>query len=427
MLLRFSVANHLSIAKRQELSLVATKLKGPEAGLKHIPGTRDLQALPSALIYGANASGKTNFVDAFSFLRAAVLLSHTKGNPEGGVPRRSFALDPETEALPTAVEVDFVVDDTRYVYGFECDDNSFLSEWLYSFPEGKRRKLFERRSDSVEFGQHMRGSKKALVDFMRSNSLFISTATQNDHEDLSKIASFFRSVHISRNVAVSKHLINNTFKKNQIDPRTIKFLKELDAGIAGYRQKDVVLPESLKKLTEELTLIARKHIGDVAVPDDDISEREKDVLIELSHPGSDGKEHFFRLEHESSGTRRLLLIMNSVFRALDQGSLVIIDELDASLHTHAGEQILKMFSDPEINQRGAQLVATTHDTNILNCKFLRRDEIWFCEKDMGGASHVFSLSDIKSRASDNFEQGYLEGRYGAIPFSGSLRALFKGL
>jgi len=117
--------------------------------------------------------------------------------------------------------------------------------------------------------------------------------------------------------------------------------------------------------------------------------------------------------------------MNMVFKALDEGSLVIIDELGANLHTHAAEQILRLFSRADINRNGAQLIATTHDTNLLNCAYLRRDQIWFCEKDRVGASHLFPLSDIKSRQTDNFQQGYLEGRYGAIPFSGDMASLFQ--
>jgi len=425
MLLRLSASNLLSIAKTQELSLVASKLKGPEKALRPIPGT-DLFALPSAVIYGANASGKTNFVKAFRFMRSAILESHRRGHPEGGVPRVPFALDEEMSRTPSAVEAEFVVDGTRFQYGFECDDDRFTSEWLFSYPEGKRRRLFERSGSEVEFGAHFRGPKKILVDLMRPNSLFISTATQNDHEELTRIASFFRRTKYSSNIAVAKELINNTFKKDQIDERAIAFLTAIGTGINGYRQMDVEVPENVKAMAKEFVNIARKHMGEAAgFLDDGPPDRSKDVVLEFSHAGAGGETFFFGLERESSGTRRLILLMNMVFKALDEGSLVIIDELDASLHTSAAEQILSLFSRPEINRNGAQLIATTHDTNLLNCACLRRDQIWFCEKDTEGASHIFPLSDIKSRQSDNFEQGYLEGRYGAIPFSGDMTSLFE--
>jgi len=427
MLLRLNVQNYRSIAKKQEFSFVATNLKGPQSNLAPIPGTGELKALPCALIYGANASGKTNFVNAFRFMKGAVLFSHRQANPEGGVPRIAFALDENIGSSPTFLEADFVVENVRYQYGFECDDDRFLTEWLYSFPEGKRRKLFERKDNSVDFGPHLRGPKRALVEFMRPNSLFISTATQNDHENLSKIVMFFKSAKLSTSVSVAKQMINSTFRKNQIDPRTISFLNSIGAGIVNYRQTDVIVPDDIKSFMKEMMLLAKKHMADMPELDEDLSQQEKQVAIELAHLGSNEKEYFFGLEMESAGTRRLLLIMSLVFKALDKGSVIFIDELDASLHTHAVEQILFMFVDPEINKKGAQLIATTHDTNILTSKILRRDQIWFCEKDSGGASHIFALSDIKSRPSDNFEQGYLEGRYGAIPFAGNLKALFKDL
>ncbi|WP_277971392.1 AAA family ATPase [Sphingomonas echinoides] len=424
MLLRFSARNYLSIAEVEEISLVASNLKGPECSLVPIPGT-DFSLLPSAIIYGANASGKTNCLKAFSFLRSAVLESHARGNPEGGVPRKSFKLDPAKDSEVTSLEVEFLVDNVRFQYGFECNDDAFTAEWLYAYPEGKRRRLFERTGSQVEFGSHFKGPKKILVDLMRDNSLFISTATQNDHEELSKIVSFFRRARFSMNVAVAKELINNTFKKDQVDPRTIEFLKSIGTGITGFRQTNVEIPESVRMMVKEFTAIARKHVGEVVGIDDDRSDRSSDVAIEFAHAGVSGEECYFGLERESSGTRRLVLMMNTVFKALDEGNLVMIDELDASLHTFAAAQIIELFQNPEINKKGAQLIATTHDTNLLNLSKLRRDQIWFCEKDDVGKSHIFALADMKSRPTDNFEQGYLEGRYGAIPYSGDLVSLFE--
>lgn len=424
MLLRMSASNYLSIASHQELSLVATKLKGPDVALFPIAGT-DLEALPGVVLYGANASGKTNFVKALNWMRAAIMQSHTRGNPEGGVPRIPFALDPSFDGKPTEMEADFLVDGVRFQYGFACDDERYLSEWLYSYPEGKRRKLFERSDGHVEFGQFFKGPKKVLVDLMRPNSLFISTATQNDHEELGRIVRFFRRCKYSSTVSVAKDLINNTFKKDQIDPRTITFLTAIGTGVTGYRQSDIEIPDVIKNVMKEFADIAKKHLGEANFSDDGTVDREKDVMIELAHRGVGGEDCYLGLERESSGTRRLILIMNLVFKALDHGSVVIIDELDASLHTHAAEQVLKLFADPEINRHGSQLIATTHDTNLLNSECLRRDQIWFCEKDGEGATHLFPLSEIKSRQTDNFERGYLEGRYGAIPCSAELSVLFR--
>jgi AAA15 family ATPase/GTPase len=424
MLLRMAVSNFRSIAERQELSFVATSLKGPEDGLLDVPAS-DLKALPGAVIYGANASGKSNFLKAFDFMRSSILFSHRQGNPEGGVPRVAFGLDAELGSTPTSLEADFVVEGTRYQYGFECDSDRFLSEWLYSYPEGKRRKLFERNGSDVEFGQFLTGQKKILVSLMRPNSLFISTATQNGHETLSKIVSFFRLIRHVDDTSTTKEYLNTSFRVNEFDLRAIKFLKNCGTGIVNYRKKDVDIRDIDRTIRTDMMAVIKKNFGNVEAVDKANLLTEKDVEIELAHRGVDGSEHFLGLDSESSGTRRLLLMLSPIFRALDDGSVVMVDELNANLHTHVAEQILLMFADKNINKHGAQLISTTHDTNLLNCKGLRRDQIWFCQKDEIGATHLFPLSDIKSRPTDNFEQGYLEGRYGAIPYAGDLRSLFS--
>jgi AAA15 family ATPase/GTPase len=143
-------------------------------------------------------------------------------------------------------------------------------------------------------------------------------------------------------------------------------------------------------------------------------------VIQLAHKGRDGSVVFLDLDSESAGTRRLLMLLGGVFSALDQGAPLLVDELDASLHTQACEAVLRLFCSPETNPLGAQIIATTHDTNLLRSPVLRRDQIWFTEKDAEGATHLYPLTDIRTRKGDNFEKGYLQGRYGAIPFAGQI-------
>lgn len=421
MLLRFEAGNHLSISEIQELSLVATKLKGDERGLISIPGSDSLKALPVALIYGANASGKTNLVKALTFMRSAILYSHSRGAPTGGVSRSPFALDDESESAPAHFEAEFVAGSSRYIFGFTCDSENFLTEWLYSYPEGKRRKLYERRGKEVSFGQTMAGPKKSLVDFMRGNSLFISTATQNDHEELSNVVKFFDDIEYNGSVSVSSAAITDTFKESQIDPRAIWFLESTGTGVVGIEKSEKDVPDEIRKMSAEFIAIFKKHLGEDFSSDPE--PRGKDVEIQLIHQGLDNR-YALPLRSESAGTRRLLLLMSKVFKSLDSGTLLVIDELDASLHTLVSEQILELFTDKSFNAKGAQLIATTHDTNVLACDNLRRDQIWFCEKDEAGSSHIYSLADFKVRSNDRFEKGYLEGRFGAIPFAGGLN-IFK--
>lgn len=423
MLLRFSVRNYLSFKDEQELSLLEERVVGPSVATTPVPKHTETDVLPAALIYGANASGKSNLLKAFRFYRNAILRSHTHADPEGGVPRVGFRLTPHPENLATELEADFVVEGVRHTYGFKCNDESFFEEWLFSFPEGKRRKLFERSGDDVEFGSYMTGQKKNLVPFMRSNSLFISTATQNDHPELSGIVRWFRSCLYSDHFQVSEQTIQNAFKKGSLDKRVIKFMEFVGTGVTGFRESSIETPEEVRNLAKEFVELARKRLGNEAIQDASDFSRDG-VSIELSHRGEDEQNYFLELSRESSGTRRLLMMMRDIFRALDSGSLVMVDELDASLHTRACEEIVRLFQNKETNPHGAQLVATTHDTNLLSSKVIRRDQIWFCERDGGGASTIYPLSDMKSRPNDNFEKGYLQGRYGAVPFSGDIREVF---
>lgn len=412
MLLRFSVANFLSVLDDQEISLVAGKLKAsPDALRFEIAG---LSVLPSALIYGPNASGKSNIIAAMSFLRSAILRSHTRGNPEGGVPRYPFALNSTAQERPSSLEADFLVEGIRYQFGFEANDDRFTKEWLFSFPEGKRRKLYERNDQEISFGPSMKGPKKLLSDFMRPNSLFISTATQNDHEELSSIRKFFADIKISRSISVGGHTINDALSNSEIDERTIAFLGKVGTGITGYRKQSEEIPDSARAMINDLTALVKRHIAEQGneIEIEVKNGSERNTSVELAHQTYSGDPCYLNLDRESAGTRRLILLLNDIFKTLDSGGIVIIDEVDASLHTFASEAILALFDDPEINVKGAQMIATVHDTNLLASPYLSRDQIWFTEKNTDGETELFSLAEIRSRPSDNFELGYLQGRYG---------------
>lgn len=422
MLLRFRVENYRSFLDQGELSLVATGLRGPEVPTSPVPQMSEAAVLPCAVIYGANASGKSNFLRAFNFFRNAILESHRRGAPEGGVPRVPFRLGKAVEDS-TSFEADFVAGDVRYTYGFACNDDSFTEEWLYSFPEGKKRTLFERVAQSVNFGTKFMGPKKAIVEFMRDNSLFVSTATQNDHPELSGIVSFFRSCLSNTQMSVNDYTVSKTFKKGEVDDRIIKFLGFVGTGVVDFRSEDIIMPDEVKGFQEELNALVRKRLGGGKFNARTRVE-EKSVSIELGHRGFGDETYYLEIDDESTGTRRLLVLMSAVFKALDNGVPIFIDELDASLHTLASEEIIKLFQNKKINKHGAQIIFTTHDTNLLSSAHLRRDQIWFCERADNGSSEIYSLAEIKSRHDDNFERGYLEGRYGGIPYSGDIELLF---
>ena len=414
MLLRFGVSNHLSIRDPQELSFTASSLKDRRDGLIDCPAVPNGSIVPAAVVYGANASGKTNLLGAFMAMRAMVLQSHSQGEPGGGVPRHPFALDADDSNMPSRFDIDFVIEGVRHHYGFEASGTAFVAEWLYSFPKAHRRMLFEREGEEFEFGRGLSGPNKTIAGLTRPNSLYVSAAAQNHHEHLLKIFSYFRSVRRVDEVDILSASPPAQQLWQEPDRRVIEFLARADTGIIDYRRKELDVPEELRAFHQAITAVAKKVLDASLRIEPRIEE--KQVVIELAHRARDGNSVYFDLSLESAGTRRLLVVLGLAFRALDEGAPIFIDELSASLHTHASEAVLELFCSPETNPKGAQLVATTHDTNLMNSPALRRDQLWFTSKDTSGATQLNPLTDIRTRRGDNFEKGYLQGRFGAVPF-----------
>lgn len=412
MLLRFGVSNHLSIRDFQELSFVASSLKDPGEGLIACAAAPGGFVVPAVAIYGANASGKSNFGHAMGTMRGMVLESQTRWKPDGGVPHHPFALDPACSEAPSRFEIDFAVDGVRHHYGFESSDAAFKSEWLYVFPKSYRRLLFERNGDEFHFGRALKGENAAIARLTRPNSLYLSAAAQNGHAVLSGIFDYFTSIHGVGGVAVDDPMASMLFAKHDPDRRTIKFLQQMDTGVTGYRRQEMRIHEEGGEIQESLLDLMKKAGGARS----DLAEwLSNPVVLELEHRGRDDEPVYFSLGLESAGTRRLLMTLGPAFQALDDGNLLFIDELDASLHTRAAEAVLNLFCSPAINPKGAQVIATIHDTNLLNAPALRRDQVWFVDKDSGGATRLYPLTDIRTRKGDNVERGYLQGRYGAAP------------
>jgi uncharacterized protein len=415
MLLRLGIENFLSLRDSQAISLIPSALADDQKGLIRCPAAGG-PLLPAAVIYGANASGKSNVVRALSFLRSAVLLSHSRGDQDTQIPREPFALDQKSAELPTRIDIDFVLEGIRYHYGFAATDKEFVEEWLTSFPTGRPQRLFKRENGRFTFSRKLKGRNKIISELTRANSLFLSAATQNDHEELSKISRYIGSLRTNDTIAIQKGTLAARFSDAEPDQRVIDFLRRVGTGVTDYRKEQRPLSDQTIALHRDIQQLFHKYVKDSLKDFDKSTE----VEFQLGHRGWDGKSVYLDLDRESAGTRRLLVLLSHSFRALDDGTLLVIDELDASLHTQACEGIVALFCTPATNLKGAQLIATTHDTNLLRSKYLRRDQIWFTEKDEEGATSLYPLSDIRTRKGDNIEKGYLQGRFGAVPYSGPI-------
>lgn len=429
MLLRFGVSNFRSIHVYQSISLVASALKdSPEQLIES--GTGRERVLPLLGLYGGNAAGKSNLLKAMYMFRSLILHSQTRGEPGGGVPREPFLLDPESEkpGSRSQYDCDFVLKGVRYHFGVATDSERVLEEWLYAYPEGHRQVWYHRNvseSPVFHFGKFLGGRNRAIESLTRTNSLFLSAAAQNNHERLGAIYAFFREQvrfpDISDAGGVLLH--GNLLEDGSIRGNVLEFLRQADTGISGIRIHEQERPEPVGKFAAELLSLMKKH--NLEVSEDPLSRNQKRRELQLAHQAADGREVPIKMEMESRGTRALLGMLGPVFIALRDGSTLFIDELTTSVHTLLAKALLQLFASKQSNPRGAQLIFTTHDTNLLSAGVLRRDSIWFAEKDQVGATTLFPLTDIETRNKDNLERGYLEGRFGAIPFVGNMAALLS--
>ncbi len=429
MLLRFSLENHLSINKEQELSMIAASLKGDGGMLIRTPAIPKEYLLASAIIYGPNASGKSNFIDGLSLMREAVLYSQSRWEVGSGVHSFPFLLEAGRNEYPSKFEVDFVSEGVRFTYGFVTGKDKFIEEWLYSYPEGRLRTLFTRTNTSeYKFGSGLTGQKNAVKDLVRDNSLFLSAAIQNNFKSLSPVFEFFKSLIFRNSISSPPQAIYSEFKGKKFDNRVMSFLKSIGTGIDGYTEIENKRSEEFVRDSREfMDFLYRKSDKRDEIVKELSEGLDKEYKIEFSHKTLNGQSVFLDVARESTGTRRLIPLLVSVFDALDNGLILIVDEFDASLHTQICDLIVALFNNKDINENNAQLIATTHDTNLLCSSNLRRDQIWLVEKDEYGASELYSLAEIKTRDTDNFEKGYLQGRYGAIPFSASINNILEKL
>ncbi len=416
MLIEFRVENYRSLRDEQALTLEAGRIgESSDPRPRGVAGHGE-SLLPAAVIYGANASGKSNVLAALAFMREAVILSHRQWEPEGGIPRTAFAWgDKRNES--SMFEASFLVEGTKYVYGFSVDDEAVVEEWLFAWPNNRKQVWFEREGDRFKFGEHMQGPNDAVEEVTRPNALFLSAAAQHGHKQLRPLYSWFRGIlpvnvpgrgypmfhaeFISEIFPSSDHGQLSLFESDEADDtlaaRIGQLLKAADIGIVDIKS----------------AVDKEEHQGRTF--------RRRRIL--LQHQAGDD-DSWLHLEEESEGTKTLFQMAPSVFQALDSGGLLLVDELESSLHPSLGLAIVKMFNSPKTNPKNAQIVFTTHDTNLLGTTLgeppLRRDQVWFTEKDKEGASRLYPLTDYKPRKAENLERGYLQGRYGAIPFLGDI-------
>jgi len=418
MLLTFGVSNHLSIRKYQQVSLMASKaIKDEAADLLEIAGTDD-RALPAIVVYGANGSGKTNLLNSLDFLRQTILKSHTQGGPDSSIPVSPFLLDENSAEQPTKLDCDLVVDGVRLSFGVSLCKQRIHEEYLYAYPNNRQQKWYHRRGDEIEFGRSLSGKNKATFDLTRTNSLFLSAAANSNHEQLSKIYSYFQNTIVPYDEVPPFGQFNYKEFATDGESKTevLKLLRDADISIVDISSAPKKESEKGKEFTTDFVALMEKHLGGRATEfAEQFTEANQVHQIRMMHKGDGDQNYPLPIDLESRGTRTFLNLLAPAIEALRNGQVLIIDELDTSLHSLLSKRLLSLFNRKESNPHGAQLLFTTHDTNLLSPTCVRRDQVWFTEKSPIGETEAFPLTDFKTRKTDDYEKGYLEGRFGAVP------------
>ncbi|MEU9452585.1 AAA family ATPase [Streptomyces sp. NPDC048277] len=404
MLLSFRVANHRSIREETELSLVATELNegtGRETGVRS--EGRPVSVLPAVGIFGANASGKSNVLDALRFMRSAVLESFADWSKRPEIPRRPFALDPSAQDETSFFEVDLLLgrERVRYTYGFELSDERVEAEWLHAYPSGRRQIWFDREADRPEKeggefrfpGTGLKGPKDLIVTSTRPDALFLTVGATLNNPALA---------------AVHRWFVDNLWlvtSGDDVPHRTEWTRKRLTDRKAG-----AALRERLS------AMLAAADLGITGLTLDPESGE-----VQLLHRSPDGTPRPLDFwDQESLGTHAWFAFLGPLFQVLDQGGVLLADELDSSLHPVLAAEALRLFQNREANPRTAQLIFTTHDATLLGPSVaerpLDRDQVWIALKKATGESQLYPVTAArKARRDDNLERRYLHGHYGGIP------------
>jgi len=410
MLLEFRLRNYRSFAGETSLSLVASADKSLLETNTAPTGIRTIgRSVRSAVIYGANASGKSNLLHAMLMIGAIVRESFAL-KPEQHYAIQPFRLSDATTKEPTLFEATVIIEGVRYQYGFELTPQRIVGEWLLAYRSAKPQRWIDRRYDAdkneetYEFSDFLTGHKRDWQAQTRPNALFLSTAVQLNSEQLKPLHQWLTDSLI---VLPDGAMIDFAYSTNMVQtPEGMKAVRSMlgaadiaISSISAVRQKSVMSQFRVDLATGRAETISQP--GEMMVP-------------RFRHQGAETSADF-AYEEESQGTQKLFSLAGPLLDIIRNGKTLVIDELDRSLHPLLVRQIVRTFQDPELNRAGAQIIFSTHDTTLLDNELLRRDQIWLAEKQADQSSELIPLSDFSPRKGEALEKGYLSGRYGGVP------------
>ena len=439
MLLRFGVSNHRSIRDYQELFLSASKRIRREDLTLPVPTLRE-SAVPVAAIYGPNAAGKSNLVEAMGDMQWAIAQSHRSLGATQGIPRNPFRLDDSGVARLTRFDCTFTVDkggagerepnesESVYEYGFEYTATEFRREWLYRMARRERqstRVVFERKTEDgrvhVRFGVHLRGENRVVANLTRPNSLFLSAAAQNNHPQLTNLYRYFAErwkVILGEGIMGDAEVALRLYNYEHLD-RFLNLVRQADVGISGFdiedEERDGDQDPFTRGVVRHLSELARAYGASGLPSGPTLVEMHERKRVRFVHSGVGGGATALDYGMESKGTRTLISLLLPALDALSQGGLFVVDELDTSLHPDLARAFVSLFNKKASNPHGAQIIFTTHDVSLLGSGLLRQDKIWMTDKTQEGVSRFTPLTEFKLRSRDDIEKAYRHGRLGGVP------------
>ena len=428
-LLTFAARNVRSYWEEVNLSLLGTRLsdKGIARDLPSVGGSA-VSVLPVAGVFGANASGKSMILRAMADMRVIVLNSFRQGDQETRLPRQPFLLHSEGAARPSSFAVDLILDGVRWQYGFEINDRQVLEEYAYHFPRGRQALVFGRHGDDRDpsFGPAFRSSGRTLARLVRKNALLLSVAgavadgSDDDRRGVvALLGPLFNWFHTNLGLMESDNRaarITHTAKRletRNAEATIIGLLQAADLGITKIECVPID-PELAERMEQALRILTGLEEDSGQGPDVRYLPNE---LVRLHHMGTRGPVAIDP-EHESQGTLVWVGMLGPMLDSIRKGSVLLVDELDGSLHPHLVQRFVRIFQNPKSNPLCAQLIFNAHDPTILGDsgrRSLGRDQIWFTEKNAEGATTLYSMADFRPKGDEALGRRYLQGRYGGVP------------
>lgn len=416
--MNFTVKNFRSFKFCRTLSMEASSITEHRSSVKVL---NRYKILPLAIIYGANSSGKSNLIKALMLMNTMVHNS-VKLNDTDSLPFTPYALDEISTKQPTLFEIQFIKNDTRFRYGFEYDSKKIISEWLYEKCKGEKEyNLFVRSQGLIEVSENRFKEGKEKEEMTNPNRLFLSLVAQLKGEKSRLIMNWFGNCNVLSGLTgegyagFSLGMFCDGLKGVN---EASAFFKKVQLGFNHFEVRRTELPEDV---LDRIPAEVKERIKGGKVVDTITSHSVFDEFGNVI-----GERMFDEDEMESEGTKKVIELSGPIFDTLSEGKVLVVDELDAKLHPLLTRNIVLLFMNPETNKNNAQLIFATHDTNLLDLKLIRRDQIWFTEKDAFDSTDVYSLVEFKDengnkvRNDRNIEKDYITGRYGAIPFIGRM-------